>query len=131
MRDNDYRELPLIVSEYGILLPEVFGYPHATVRDFMRVTGRGLLHEAWVGSPTDIADQAICFKAATKVCSSRTRVTIARLAATSISIRYGRDSWNDPLRRRAAFHLLWPASPYRDDLQILIAGCGTSQAATS
>ncbi|MFY0610149.1 MAG: LLM class flavin-dependent oxidoreductase [Hyphomicrobiaceae bacterium] len=33
------------------------GYKNPTVRDFMRVTGRGLLHEAWVGSPTDIADQ--------------------------------------------------------------------------
>ena len=26
------------------------GYKNPTVRDFMRVTGRGLLHEAWVGS---------------------------------------------------------------------------------
>ena len=28
-----------------------------TVRDFMEITGRGLLREAWVGSPTDIADR--------------------------------------------------------------------------
>jgi len=33
------------------------GYKNPTVRDFMRVTGRGLLHEVWIGSPTDIADQ--------------------------------------------------------------------------
>ena len=33
------------------------GYPNPTVRDFMRVTGRGLLHEAWVGSAKDIADR--------------------------------------------------------------------------
>jgi len=33
------------------------GFKNPTVRDFMRVTGRGLLSEAWVGSPTDIADQ--------------------------------------------------------------------------
>ena len=33
------------------------GYTNPTVRDFMRVTGRGLLHEAWVGSPKDIADR--------------------------------------------------------------------------
>ncbi len=32
------------------------GFPNPTVRDFMRVTGRGLLHDPWVGSPTDIAD---------------------------------------------------------------------------
>ena len=33
------------------------GFKNPTVRDFMRVTGRGLLSEAWVGSPADIADQ--------------------------------------------------------------------------
>ena len=33
------------------------GYKNPTVRDFMRVTGRGLLHEAWVGAPGDIADR--------------------------------------------------------------------------
>ena len=33
------------------------GYKNPTVRDFMRVTGRGLLHDAWVGSPKDIADR--------------------------------------------------------------------------
>jgi len=33
------------------------GYPNPTVRDFMRVTGRGLLHEPWVGSGKDIADK--------------------------------------------------------------------------
>ena len=32
------------------------GYKNPTVRDFMRVTGRGLLHDPWVGSPKDIAD---------------------------------------------------------------------------
>jgi len=32
------------------------GYPNPTVRDFMRVTGRGLLHEPWVGGPKEIAD---------------------------------------------------------------------------
>ena len=35
----------------------------------------------------------------------------------------------DPDRRRADYHLFWPARPYRDDHRILIAGCGTSQAA--
>jgi SAM-dependent methyltransferase len=37
--------------------------------------------------------------------------------------------WHEPQRRRADFHLHWPARPYRDDFSILIAGCGTSQAA--
>ncbi len=36
--------------------------------------------------------------------------------------------WNDE-RRRADARLFWPAEPYRDDRSILIAGCGTSQAA--
>ena len=35
----------------------------------------------------------------------------------------------DRQRRRAEYHLFWPLRPYRDDLSILIAGCGTSQAA--
>ena len=35
----------------------------------------------------------------------------------------------DLLKRRADYHLFWPASPYREDQSILIAGCGTSQAA--
>lgn len=39
-----------------------------------------------------------------------------------------RRQWNDA-RRRADFRLFWPAEPYRDDLSILIAGCGTMQAA--
>ncbi|HEX4183878.1 MAG TPA: class I SAM-dependent methyltransferase, partial [Caulobacteraceae bacterium] len=36
--------------------------------------------------------------------------------------------WNDH-RRRAESHLFWPAETYRDDRSILVAGCGTSQAA--
>ena len=37
--------------------------------------------------------------------------------------------WQDAQRRRVDFHLHRPAAPYREDLSILIAGCGTSQAA--
>jgi SAM-dependent methyltransferase len=37
--------------------------------------------------------------------------------------------WQDPLRRRADFHLFWPTHPYKEDQTILVAGCGTSQAA--
>lgn len=37
--------------------------------------------------------------------------------------------WLDPQRRRAEFHLHWPGRSYREDGSILVAGCGTSQAA--
>jgi len=37
--------------------------------------------------------------------------------------------WLDPNRRRADYHLFWPTRSYREDHAILIAGCGTSQAA--
>jgi SAM-dependent methyltransferase len=45
------------------------------------------------------------------------------------SLEKYRRLWKDLQRRRADYHLLWPASPYREDRSILIAGCGTSQAA--
>jgi SAM-dependent methyltransferase len=37
--------------------------------------------------------------------------------------------WQDRQRRLADYHLMWPGKPFRDDQSILIAGCGTSQAA--
>jgi SAM-dependent methyltransferase len=37
--------------------------------------------------------------------------------------------WQDQQRRHADYHLFWPARPYDEDHFILIAGCGTSQAA--
>ena len=40
-----------------------------------------------------------------------------------------RDLYKNPDRRRAEFHLIWPAKQPRGDHEILIAGCGTSQAA--
>jgi SAM-dependent methyltransferase len=40
-----------------------------------------------------------------------------------------RDEWRDEKRHRAEYHLLWPERPYRADLDILVAGCGTWQAA--
>jgi SAM-dependent methyltransferase len=39
-----------------------------------------------------------------------------------------RRSWDD-CRRRAESHLFWPSERYRDDRSILVAGCGTTQAA--
>lgn len=41
---------------------------------------------------------------------------------------YG-ERWAHGERRRAAYHLLWSDKKYRDDLDVLVAGCGTSQAA--
>ena len=38
-------------------------------------------------------------------------------------------TWRNPLRRRVEFHRLWPRRPFQEELDILIAGCGTSQAA--
>lgn len=40
-----------------------------------------------------------------------------------------REEWRDPNRHRAEFHLFWPERLYRADLDILVAGCGTWQAA--
>jgi SAM-dependent methyltransferase len=40
-----------------------------------------------------------------------------------------REEWQDTNRHRAEHHLLWPDAPYRPDLDILVAGCGTWQAA--
>ena len=37
--------------------------------------------------------------------------------------------YKNPDRRRAEFHLIWPADQPRAGQEILIAGCGTSQAA--
>jgi SAM-dependent methyltransferase len=41
-----------------------------------------------------------------------------------------RELYKNPERRRAAFHLIWPAERRREGQEILIAGCGTSQAAS-
>jgi len=38
-------------------------------------------------------------------------------------------AWSDGSRRRVNHHLMWPSMPLREDHRILVAGCGTSQAA--
>ena len=53
-------------------------------------------------------------------------IPIRRLSRIS---KRQRQDWQRPNRRRAEFHLLWPTSEYREDLDILVAGCGTFQAA--
>ncbi len=40
-----------------------------------------------------------------------------------------RRQWQDEDRRLADFHLHWPRRPYRENLRVLVAGCGTAQAA--
>jgi SAM-dependent methyltransferase len=45
------------------------------------------------------------------------------------SLEEHRDLYKNPDRRRATFHLVWPAEQPRRNQEILIAGCGTSQAA--
>jgi len=45
------------------------------------------------------------------------------------SLDFYQRHWQDPQRRRADYHLFWPDQPYREDFSILVAGCGTSQAA--
>ncbi len=45
------------------------------------------------------------------------------------SLEKYRRHWREQQRRRADYHLVWPAASYREDQSILIAGCGTSQAA--
>src|SRR5262245_26935636 len=40
-----------------------------------------------------------------------------------------RDEARDENRQRAEFHLFWPDKPYQAELDILVAGCGTWQAA--
>ena len=40
-----------------------------------------------------------------------------------------RQTWEDPHRRRCDSFLFWPTEPFREDRSVLVAGCGTSQAA--
>lgn len=40
-----------------------------------------------------------------------------------------REMYQDENLSRAEFHLLWPHKPYRTDLEVLVAGCGTWQSA--
>ncbi len=45
------------------------------------------------------------------------------------SLDQHRDLYKNPDRRRAHYHLMWPTEPVRGTQEILVAGCGTSQAA--
>ena len=60
---------------------------------------------------------------------SETSTTVIRILGRSTSLDKYRRLWQDRQRRRADYHLFWPARSYREDQSILVAGCGTSQAA--
>ena len=49
--------------------------------------------------------------------------------APRTSLDAHRYRYKNPDSRRAKFHLMWPAKQPRGGQEILIAGCGTSQAA--
>ena len=55
MADNGYRGTPLYVSEYGVLMPPVFGFPPETVNRYMTDTFDYMLNatDAVIGLPTD------------------------------------------------------------------------------
>ena len=55
MRDRGYRDRPLVITEYGIILPETYGYDAARVRDFMLATFDWLTTatDAETGYPAD------------------------------------------------------------------------------
>ncbi len=54
-------------------------------------------------------------------------ITLAKLLAGQgyATGHFGKDR----NRRRADFHLFWPDKPYTEERTVLVAGCGTSQAA--
>jgi SAM-dependent methyltransferase len=45
------------------------------------------------------------------------------------SLEKYRQNWQDLQRRRTDYHLFFPGRPFKEEQSILIAGCGTSQAA--
>lgn len=45
------------------------------------------------------------------------------------SLENYRRLWEYQPRRRADYHLFWPSRPFQEEFSILVAGCGTSQAA--
>ena len=55
MKDNGYRNQPLIISEYGILLSKYHGFPYATVRSYMLASFDFLLNttDSQTGMPGD------------------------------------------------------------------------------
>lgn len=55
MKENGYQDTPLVVSEYGILLPEEFGYSQDFISDYLNQTSLWMLtyQDAEIGFPDD------------------------------------------------------------------------------
>jgi len=55
MKDNGYRNVPLLISEYGILMPQDFGFPSWRVNQFMNSTFTYMLNttDPNLGLPQD------------------------------------------------------------------------------
>jgi hypothetical protein len=55
MANNGYRNAPLYVSEFGVLMPESYGFPPARVNDYMKKTFDYLLtaRDSKLGYPAD------------------------------------------------------------------------------
>jgi hypothetical protein len=55
MKENDYQQVPLVVSEYGILLPEEFGFSQETIASYLKVTSEWMLsyQDQEIGFPDD------------------------------------------------------------------------------
>lgn len=85
MAANDYRERPLYVSEYGILLPERNGFPPSTVIAFMNETFDLLLTatDDETGYPTD--DNRLVQRSAWYAALSRPPFNGSLFASTSLT----------------------------------------------
>jgi hypothetical protein len=55
MAERGYRDRPLVISEYGILMPAMYNFPYARVETFMRATFDWLLNttDSQIGYPSD------------------------------------------------------------------------------
>ena len=60
---------------------------------------------------------------------SKTSTSAIHILGRSIASNNTASSGKTRSRRLSDYHLFWPDRPYREDHSILIAGCGTSQAA--
>jgi SAM-dependent methyltransferase len=74
--------------------------------------------EAITPAPSDLADTV------------RTFYDAHPYPAPLTTLEGHRDLYKNPDRSRAMFHLMWPTEQRRANLEILVAGCGTSQAAS-
>lgn len=55
MKENGYQDSPLVVTEFGILLPEDFGYSQEFISDYLKLTSEWMLtyQDGEIGFPED------------------------------------------------------------------------------